>query len=77
MRDLGAELVVNYQAALLVSLEANVFQTETSGIGSASNGNKYDIGVKLQQLAYADAQAGLTYGFLLTTFRGFHADGNV
>jgi hypothetical protein len=46
--DLGAVLLVDDQAATVVSLEANVVETQTGSVGTATNSDKDDISVKLK-----------------------------
>jgi hypothetical protein len=45
--DLGAVLLVDDQAATVVSLETDVVETKTGSVGTATDGDKDDIGVKL------------------------------
>jgi hypothetical protein len=40
-------LFVDYEAAFVVDFEADVFETETSGVGAATNGYEDDVCVKL------------------------------
>ena len=47
VRELGPVLFVDYEAAFVVDFEADVFETETGGVGAAADGYKNDVGVKL------------------------------
>ena len=59
--DLGAELLVDDQAATLIGLETNVIQAKSGGVRSASNGDKDNISIK---------------GLLLATLRSLNVDTN-
>lgn len=58
---LGAVLLVDHQAALVVLLNSGVLQTETLGVGATANGNEDNIGVQ---------------GLLLTTLGGLDIEGD-
>jgi len=45
--DLGAVLGIDNDAATLVDLEADIFKAETSGVRTATDSYKYDIGIEL------------------------------
>jgi hypothetical protein len=61
VRELGAVLLVNDQSSLLISLNANVLESETVGVGSSTDGNENNVGVQ---------------GLFLASLRGFGADGD-
>ena len=45
--QLGAVLLVDYEAAFVVDFEADVFETETGGVGAAADGYENDVRVEL------------------------------
>jgi hypothetical protein len=47
VRDLGAVLLVDHEAAAVVSLKTDLLEAETGGVGTATDGNKADISVEL------------------------------
>jgi hypothetical protein len=51
VRDLSAVLLVDDEAAPLVTLETNVVETKTRGVGAAADSDKNNVGVKLCLLA--------------------------
>lgn len=48
--DRGAELRVDGDATALIDLDANVLETETLGVGLATNGDKDDISIQLEKV---------------------------
>jgi hypothetical protein len=48
VRNLGAVLVVDDDTASLVKLNADVLETKSLGVGTTSNSNEDNIGVKLR-----------------------------
>lgn len=48
VRDLGAVLLVDHEAATAVGLKTDLLEAETSGVGTAADGNKADISVELE-----------------------------
>jgi hypothetical protein len=49
--DLGAVLLVDDQAATVVSLETDVVETKTGSVGTATDSDKDDISVKLWKVS--------------------------
>lgn len=47
VREFGAVLFVDYEPAFVVDFEADVFETETGGVGTAADGYEDDVGVEL------------------------------
>ena len=53
--DLGAVLLVNDQAAPLISLETNVVKTETGSVWAATDSNEDTVRIELGMLALQSA----------------------
>ena len=49
VRDLGAVLLVDHEAAAVVGLETDVLEAETGGVGATANGDEADIRVELEK----------------------------
>ena len=49
VRDLGAVLLVDHEAATVVGLETNVLEAETSGVGATADGDEADIRLELRK----------------------------
>ena len=49
VREFGAILFVDYEAAFVVEFEADVFETEAGGVGAAADGYEDDVGVELRE----------------------------
>ena len=47
VRDLGAVLLVDHEAATVVGLKTDLLEAETGGVRTATDGNKADISVQL------------------------------
>jgi hypothetical protein len=61
VRGLCAVLLVNDQASLIVSLKANVLQSQTGSVWAAANGNQDGIGIQ---------------GLFLASLGGFNVEGD-
>jgi hypothetical protein len=48
VRDLGAVLLVDHEAAAVVGLKTDLLEAETGGVGTATDSNEADISVELQ-----------------------------
>ena len=49
VRELGAILFVDYEAAFVVNFEADVFQTKAGGVGTAPDGYEDDVRIELRE----------------------------
>lgn len=75
MGDLGAVLLVDDQAAPLVSLKADVVQTKSGSVWAATNSDEDNVGVELGKSAiYQLGSLRLTHSLLLSTLCGLNAD---
>lgn len=75
--NLGAVLVVDDQAALVVGLDTNVLNAEAGGVRTTANGNENNICVDLELEVSSRMRLGLAraYSLLLATLRSL--DGNL
>ena len=66
VREFGSVLFVDYEAAFVVDFEADIFETETGGVGAAADGYEDDVCVELVGIVSLDALDGLRWGGWLT-----------
>lgn len=59
MREFGSVLFVDYEAAFVVDFEADVFETETGGVGAAADGYEDDVCIELVGMVSLDALDGV------------------